>query len=210
MGGQTERTATGTGAQQPDEAPHETDGIAPADVWGPESLTRRNVERIQALEERENAKASPSDRAADAIANFSGSIAFVWVTTVLIGGWMLANLLLPKRYRLDPFPFPLLTLVLSIEAIFLSIFILMSQNRAARVTDKRSHLDLQLTMLSEQENTKMLSMLEAIGKAVGATVTPDPEIQVLQQATKPEALSRQIDEAVRAGGPGSGRPGQAT
>ena len=118
--------------------------------------------------------------------------------------------MLPSRDRLDPFPFPLLTLVLSIEAIFLSIFILMSQNRAARISDKRSHLDLQLTLLSEQENTKMLRMLEQIGKAVGATVTPDPEVQVLEEATEPEALSRQIDQAIDAGGPGSGPPGQAS
>jgi uncharacterized membrane protein len=177
---------------------------------GAEALTRRNVERIQALEAREHEKAKPSDRVADAIANFSGSIAFVWVTIVLIGGWIAANLLLPRHDRLDPFPFPLLTLVLSIEAIFLSIFILMSQNRAARISDKRSHLDLQLTLLSEQENTKMLLMLEQIGKAVGAVVTPDPEVAVLEEATQPEALSRQIDQAIDAGGPGSGAPGQAS
>ena len=175
-----------------------------------EALTRRNVERIQALEAREHDKAKPSDRVADAIANFSGSIAFVWITVLLIGGWIAANLLLPRRERLDPFPFPLLTLVLSIEAIFLSIFILMSQNRAARISDKRSHLDLQLTLLSEQENTKMLLMLEQIGKAVGALVVPDPEVQVLEEATQPEALSRQIDQAIDVGGPGSGRPGQAS
>jgi uncharacterized membrane protein len=175
-----------------------------------EALTRRNVERIQALESQEHEKAKPSDRVADAIANFSGSIAFVWITVLLIGGWIGANMLLPRRDRLDPFPFPLLTLVLSIEAIFLSIFILMSQNRAARVSDKRSHLDLQLTLLSEQENTKMLLMLEQIGKAVGATESSDPEVAVLEQATQPEALSRQIDQAIDAGGPGSGRPGQAS
>jgi uncharacterized membrane protein len=108
------------------------------------------------------------------------------------------NLLMPKRERIDPFPFSLLTLVLSIEAIFLSIFILMSQNRAARVSDKRSHLDLQLNLLSEQENTKMLLMLERIGKAVGAEMRQDPDVDVLVQATKPEVLSRQIDDAVDA------------
>ena len=111
---------------------------------------------------------------ADAIANFSGSIAFVWITVLLIGGWIVGNLRPAPRDRIDPFPFPLLTLVLSIEAIFLSIFILMSQNRAARVSDKRSHLDLQLNLLSEQENTKMLLMLEDIAKAVGPRSKPIP------------------------------------
>ena len=175
-----------------------------------EELTRRNVESIGALEAREHEKATPSDRVADAIANFSGSIAFAWITVLLIGGWIMGNLFLPTRERIDPFPFPLLTLVLSIEAIFLSIFILMSQNRAARVTDKRSHLDLQLNLLSEQENTKMLLLLERIGKAVGADVQTDTDVEALVQATKPEALSRQIDQAIDAGGPGSGRPGRAS
>jgi len=175
-----------------------------------EELTRRNVESIGALEAREHEKATPSDRVADAIANFSGSIAFAWITVLLIGGWIMGNLFLPTRERIDPFPFPLLTLVLSIEAIFLSIFILMSQNRAARVTDKRSHLDLQLNLLSEQENTKMLLLLERIGKAVGADVQTDTDVEALVQATEPEALSRQIDQAIDAGGPGSGRPGRAS
>jgi uncharacterized membrane protein len=171
------------------------DAIVPGSV---EELTQRNVERIQALETAEHEKATTADRVADAITRFSGSIAFVWINVLLIGGWMAANLLLPRRDRIDPFPFPLLTLVLSIEAILLAIFILMSQNRAAHVSDKRSHLDLQLNLLSEQENTKMLLLLEQIGKAVGAELRKDPEISVLVQATKPEALSRQIDKAVEA------------
>jgi uncharacterized membrane protein len=161
-----------------------------------EELTRRNVARIQALEAAEHSKASTADRLADAITAFAGSVAFVWVTILLIGGWIAWNVGSPAHERIDPFPFPLLTLVLSIEAIFLSIFILMSQNRAARVSDKRSHLDLQLNLLSEQENTKMLLMLERIGEAVGVETLGDPDIDVLVQATEPEALSRQIDEAI--------------
>ena len=193
------------------------EGVTGADQTAPErpassveELTRNNVERIQALEAREHEKATTVDRVADAIANFAGSITFVWITVLLIGSWIVANLILPQRDRLDPFPFPLLTLVLSIEAIFLSIFILMSQNRAARVSDKRSHLDLQLNLLSEQENTKMLLLLERIGQAVGAEVEIDPDVQILVQATKPEALSQQIDQAIDAGVPGSGPPGQAS
>jgi uncharacterized membrane protein len=112
------------------------------------------------------------------------------------------NLGLPKPARIDPFPFPLLTLVLSVEAIFLAIFILISQNRAALVSEKRSHLDLQLNFLSEQENTKLLQMLEQIGNAVGAEITGDTDVKALKQATQPEALSEQIDQAVKAGDQG--------
>jgi len=161
-------------------------------------LTRRNVERVMALESSEHAKATAADRVADAITAFSGSIRFVWITVILVGGWIGANLVLPRHDRVDPFPFPLLTLVLSVEAIFLSIFILMSQNRAAKVSDKRGHLDLQLNMLTEQENTKMLRMLEDIGRVVGAEFCSGPEVEVLAEAIQPEALSQQIDQAAEA------------
>jgi uncharacterized membrane protein len=169
---------------------------------GPRSgaeLTRRNVDRVVALEEAEHRKATLADRVADAVTVFSGSIKFVWTTIVLVGGWIALNLELPRPERIDPFPFPLLTLVLSVEAIFLAIFILMSQNRAARVSEKRSHLDLQLNLLSEQENTKMMEMLEQIGKAVGADFCDGADVKVFAEATQPESLSDQIDEALGAG-----------
>jgi uncharacterized membrane protein len=164
-----------------------------------EELTRRNVDCVRALEAAEDEKASPADRLADAITAFSGSIQFVWVTVLVVGAWVILNLGLPGRERIDPFPFPLLTLVLSVEAIFLAIFILMSQNRAARLSDKRSHLDLQLNILSEQENTKMLLMLDQICRAVGASDSEGVDVDVLAQAVKPEVLSEQIDQASKAG-----------
>jgi len=148
-----------------------------------------------ALEAAEESKATIAHRVADGITSFCGSMKFVWVTVLSVAGWIVFNLALPKPRRFDPFPFSLLTLGLSVEAIFLSIFILISQNRAARVSAKRSHLDLQLNLLSEQENTKMLLMLEQIGQAVGADVGDIPDVSILAQPTRPEALSEQIDQA---------------
>ena len=83
----------------------------------------------------------------------------------------------------------------------------MSQNRAAKISDKRGHLDLQLNMLTEQENTKMLRMLEDIGRVVGAEFCSGPEVEVLATATQPEALSQQIDQAVAAVDPEHTRDG---
>jgi uncharacterized membrane protein len=120
-----------------------------------EEVTRRNVDRILALEASEEEKATTTDRVAKAVTSFAGSMRFVWVNALLMAGWILVNLVLQEPRGFDPFPFSLLTLILSIEAIFLGIFVLISQNRAARVSEKRSHLDLQLNLLSEQENTKM-------------------------------------------------------
>ena len=114
-------------------------------------LTRRNVERVMALEAAEHEKATLADRVADAITAFSGSVRFVWINLALIGGWMVANLLLPPRDRLDPFPFPLLTLVLSVEALFLAIFILMSQNRMESRDRLRSENDYKINLKAELE-----------------------------------------------------------
>ena len=171
----------------------DTDNLPSPQPGSVEELTRRNVGRVVALEATEQEKASTADRVADAITGFSGSVKFVWITVGLVGGWVVFNLSEPGP---DPFPFPLLTLVLSVEAIFLAIFILMSQNRAARVSEKRSNLDLQLNLLSEQENTKMLLLLEQVCKAVGIEI--DPDVEVLAQPTQPEALSAQLDQAAKA------------
>lgn len=171
-----------------------------------EELTRRNVDQVLTLETAEKGKATTADRVADAITSFCGSMSFVWITVVSVGSWFAFNLALPESRRFDPFPFALLTLALSVEAIFLSVFILMSQNRAARISEKLSHLDLQLNLLSEQENTKMLLMLEQIGRAVGAEISGGSDVGVLTEATRPEALSKQIDQADQQRPPGGPTP----
>ena len=71
----------------------------------------------------------------------------------------------------------------------------MSQNHEMRISERRAQLDLQINLLTEQENTKMLQLLQTIALHVGATQSDDPEIRILEQATRPEALARQIDDA---------------
>ena len=119
---------------------------------------------------------------------------FVWVHVVWFAGWVLANGL-PGIRHFDPFPFTSLTLVVSLEAIFLSTFILISQNHETLLSERRNQLDLQINLLTEQENTKMLRMLERIAEKVGANTYDDPSLQVLDQATNPERLVEQIEQA---------------
>jgi uncharacterized membrane protein len=158
-----------------------------------EELTRRNVETVLQLEEAAREHRTRTDRIAEVIAGFCGSMTFVWVHVAWFGGWIAFNLL-PGVNHIDPFPFTFLTLVVSLEAIFLSTFILISQNHDTRVSEKRNHLDLQINLLSEQENTKMLSLLQQIAIKVGADISDDPHIEVLAQATKPESLVEQIEQ----------------
>src|ERR1700752_607065 len=158
-----------------------------------EQLTEQNVETVTRLEEAAREQRTPSDRVAEKIASFCGSMTFVWVHVVWFGGWILLNLI-PGVPHFDQFPFTFLTLVVSLEAIFLSTFILISQNLETRISERRSHLDLQLNMLSEQENTKMISILLAIAEKVGAELSTDPLTEALSEETAPEKLVEQIEE----------------
>ena len=157
-----------------------------------DDLTRRNVELIRRLEESAKEERTRSDLVAEAIANFCGSMTFVWVHVVWFGAWIAINAV-PGIRHLDPCPFTFLTLVVSLEAIFLSTFILISQNHDTKISERRNHLDLQINLLSEQENTKMIVILQAIAAKVGAEVGEDPHLNALSEETEPESLVRQIE-----------------
>jgi uncharacterized membrane protein len=98
----------------------------------------------------------------------------------------------PPSKAFDPFPFPLLTLVVSLESIFLSLFILMSQNRSSRQADERAHLDLQINLLAEHESTKALQLLKALCQHNGLNCADDPEIDELVSTTKPAEIIREL------------------
>lgn len=133
---------------------------------------------------------------AERVAGFGGNIAFVWVHVAVFAAWIVWNTW-PGLPHFDSYPFIFLTLCVSLEAIFLSSFILISQNYEMRVTERRNRLDLQINLLAEQENTKVLQLLEGIARQLGVRAENDPDVQVLEQATRPETLVRQIDEAFR-------------
>ena len=158
-----------------------------------EELTQKNVETVLKLEAAAREQRTRTDRIAEVIASFCGSMTFVWVHVLWFGGWITFNLM-PGTRHIDPFPFTFLTLVVSLEAIFLSTFILISQNHDTRVNEKRNHLDLQINLLSEQENTQMLTLLQQIAVKVGADIAHDSHARVLEQPTNPEKLVEQIDQ----------------
>jgi uncharacterized membrane protein len=156
-----------------------------------DELTKRNVEAVLKLERAARGERARSELVAEAIAQFCGSVTFVWVHVFWFGAWILLNSL-PGIRHIDPFPFTFLTLVVSLEAIFLSTFILISQNHDTKISERRNHLDLQINLLSEQENTKMIAMLQAIAEKVGAQID-DPHVELLREETQPEKLAEQIE-----------------
>jgi uncharacterized membrane protein len=161
-----------------------------------EELTERNVRAIAALEDEAQAQRSTAAKIVGRVTAFCGTIEFAALHVLLFSGWIALNSW-PGLRPLDPFPFTFLTLMVSLEAIFLSTFILITQNEEARLTDRRNALDLQINLLTEQENTKMLHILERIAERVGADVSDDPTIAVLEQATRPQVLAEQIDRVTQ-------------
>ena len=162
-------------------------------------LTQRNVEIVAELERAGDAQRSPTDRLADVISRFVGSMTFVYIHVVWFGAWIVLNTfpILPANWRIDPFPFTFLTFVVSLEAIFLSTFILISQNHEERLAQRRNHLDLQINLLSEQENSQILKMLESIERHLG--IREAPAVHPMTEPTKPDELVSQIEDVIENG-----------
>jgi uncharacterized membrane protein len=152
---------------------------------------RENINAVRKLEESFTSQRTFSDRIADGIGGFTGSLTFVLLHALWFGVWVAWNTLTPVRF--DPFPFMLLSLIVSIEAIFLATFVLMKQNRMSRREDLRAHLDLQINLLSEREMTLVLQLLQRISTRLGAQLSTR-EIEELSEATSIEDLATQLRE----------------
>ena len=157
-----------------------------------DELTHRNVETITKLEEAARAD-SAVHRLASIVTRACGSMPFVALHAVWFMSWILFNTLLPGSRRFDPYPFTFLTFVVSLEAIFLSSFILTAENNQTTADERRARLDLQVNLLSEQENTKALQILVAIAAKLDVDISADTAVTALKQATRPDQLLEQID-----------------
>ena len=137
-----------------------------------------------------------ADRIADKIGDFSGSMAFVLLHLVVYGTWILINVgVLPVAPRFDPFPFMLLSVLVGVEAIFLSTFVLMKQKRMSQRADERAHLDLQVNLLAEREMTLVLQMLVGISTKLG--VPPEhEELKELAEETPLEVMAEELQKAM--------------
>src|ERR1035437_8151278 len=125
--------------------------------------TQFNIDAIAKLEHEALDRRTSTERVSDVIAKLVGNMGFLLAHLILISGWSLVNLhVIPGLKAFDPFPLGVLALVVSSESVFLTIFVLISQSRMARQSERRAHLDLQVGMLSEQELTTILQMLQKL------------------------------------------------
>ena len=150
---------------------------------------RALVERRRAAERRK----SRQQRVSDAVTRWCGSMRFVYLHALVFGGWIAWNVRASPLPKFDPYPFVMLAMFASVEAIFLSTFVLITQNRMSQLSAAQSELDLQINLLAEHEVTRLISLTERIARQLGVPVA-DAELEELKQDVEPAKVLTEIEE----------------
>ena len=160
-----------------------------------EDITEGNIESILCLEDARRSEKPSWYRLVERIARFCGTIQFLWWNALCFTVWIGANILFKP---FDPYPFTFLVLVVSLEAIMLSILILISQNLSAIESERRHHLDLQINLLNEREMTALLRLVTRMADRMGIDAEAQAEVKSMAHDTDPTAVLQQIVKAEHA------------
>jgi uncharacterized membrane protein len=156
-------------------------------------VLQRNIRALEGRRQQEERRATAEERIAEAITRFTGSMRFVYLHLAFFGFWIVANLSwVPHVPAWDP-SFVVLAMIASVEAIFLSTFVLISQNRMSAAADKRADLDLQVSLLAEHEITKLVTLVTGIADRLGVKTEADAELDEITQDVAPEAVLDAIE-----------------
>ena len=170
-------------------------GAAGAEI---DRVMRRNIQALLEVRRELERRKTLQETIADKITAFIGSMTFVALHVFFFGGWLVVNMgVVPGIAPFDPFPFVMLAMIASVEAIFLSTFVLISQNRMAALADKRADLDLQVNLLAEHEVTRLVELVDGIARHLGAREHSDPRLDELKKDVRPEAVLEAIEQAER-------------
>lgn len=157
-----------------------------------EEITQKNVESILCDEDRRRAATPWIYRVVARVAAICGTVTFLLVHIAFFAAWLLLN---RGGQAWDPYPYTFLLFGVSIEAIFLSIMVLISQNLASAENERRHHLDLQINLLNERETTAIMRLLTELATHVGVPSTRQEEVRAFSHDTDPEAVLGQIAAA---------------
>jgi uncharacterized membrane protein len=163
----------------------------------------RNIRALLEVERQRERRRGAGERVADAVSRFAGSMPFVYLHLLTYGAWILINLGLSPLPRFDP-TFVVLAMVASVEAIFVSTFVLITQNRMAATAARRAELDLQISLLAEHEVTRILTLVTAVAERMGLEESRDPELAELARDVAPERIAdtiQAVDESTDSGLP---------
>lgn len=156
-------------------------------------VVERNIRALLLRREGEEKTKTTENRVADHITRFTGSMLFVYIHLALFSLWILINVGWIPGPKFDP-SFVILAMAASVEAIFLSTFVLISQNRMAALADKRADLDLQVSLLAEHEITRLITLVVAIGDKLGLESSNNSELTELTRDVAPEKVLDKMEE----------------
>jgi uncharacterized membrane protein len=157
------------------------------------NVIEKNIRTMIGLKLKNAKERKLQDRIADGITDFAGHLNFVYIHMIWFGTWILVNTGKLGIKPFDPFPYGLLTMIVSLEAIFLSTFVMISQNRMSDDAERRANLHLHIGLLTEHETTRILQMLDAIQSKLGIENHEDSELADLEMETKPEDVLAEIE-----------------
>jgi uncharacterized membrane protein len=158
------------------------------------SLTAK-TSQLCTLRAREDLHRTAGERIADRMTAMFGSTPFLLLNAVWFVAWIVWNTV-PGLPRFDPFPYGMLTMVVSLEAIFLSIFVLIAQNRSERIDELRAEVDLQVNMIAEAELTKLLQIVAVLAQKHGIDVASDRDLQAMIAPTNVDAIERELQAQI--------------
>ena len=150
-------------------------------------VVERNIQALLERRQAEEGQRSGQQRVADAITRFTGSLLFVYIHLAFFGAWIVANLPGVPLPKFDP-SFVMLAMWASVEAIFLSTFVLISQNRMAARAEQRADLSLQISLLSEHEVTRLITLVKAMAERQGVEAARHEELPELERDVAPEKV----------------------
>ncbi len=150
----------------------------------------KNIEAILKLEEDDERKLSSLHRVSHKVGWFVGTIYFVLLQAAFVLLWLFWNAVAVQSF--DPYPFPLLSAVLALEAVLLTSFVLIRQNSMDRQSERRNHLDLQINLLAEKEATSILRALGEIAEHLKIDLSTDAETEELAEDIAVESIARDL------------------
>ena len=166
-------------------------------LFGENNNEERRKRIFHSMKAKADAKRTSVEKMADWLTSRFGSQIFLWFNVLLFAIWLLINTgNVPGLPAFDPFPFSLLTTAVSLEAIVLAIFVLMSQNRTAKVDDLREETHLQLNLISEKEITKIIKMMALLLERQGIDISQDPELHKMIRPFNESEIQRMLEKEI--------------
>lgn len=160
-----------------------------------EALNNPRTFAVRSLKAQADAKRTPIEKLADWLTTFFGTVSFLVINVIVFVVWIVVNNGgVPGVAVFDPFPYVLLTTTVSLEAIVLAIIVLISQNRAARISDVREEIDLHVNRIAEAEVTQILRLLTEVAKKSGINTDDDPEIQRMLRPIRNSDIQRKVEQ----------------